>query len=90
LLNTKLQMIRPQATEKELQASQTLNIEDKTIEELLQLDPDMFPVITTYFSIIIFHQYIKCNIIIDSRLLFQNAGTRFQMHRHYITPRTRW
>ena len=28
-------MIRPQATEKELQASQTLNIEDKTIEELL-------------------------------------------------------
>ncbi|AQK54412.1 Retrotransposon-like protein [Zea mays] len=43
LLNTKLQMIRPQATEKELQASQTLNIEDKTIEELLQLDPDMFP-----------------------------------------------
>ncbi|KAL5665716.1 hypothetical protein ACJX0J_025824, partial [Zea mays] len=62
LLNTKLQMIRPQATAEELQASQTLNIEDKTIEELLQLDPDMFPVITTDFSIITFHQYIKCNI----------------------------
>ncbi|AQK67973.1 hypothetical protein ZEAMMB73_Zm00001d015063 [Zea mays] len=43
LLNTKFQMLRPQATAEELQASQTLNIEDKTIEELLQLDPDMFP-----------------------------------------------
>ncbi|AQL00817.1 hypothetical protein ZEAMMB73_Zm00001d044750, partial [Zea mays] len=43
LLNTKLHMIRPQATAEELQASQTPNIEDKTIEELLQLDPDMFP-----------------------------------------------
>ena len=83
-------MTRPQATAEELQASQTPNIEDKTIEELLQLDPDMFPVITTDFSIITFHQYIKCNIFIDNRLLFQNAGTRFQMHCHYITPRTRW
>jgi DNA-binding XRE family transcriptional regulator len=90
LVNTKLQMIRPEATEQEFQASQTLNIEDKTIEELLQLDPDMFPVITTCFSIIRFHQYIKCNIFIDNRLLFQNAATRFQMHCHYITPRTRW
>jgi hypothetical protein len=83
-------MIRPQATTEELQASQTLNIEDKTIEELLHLDPDMFPVITTDFSIIRFHQYIKCNIIIDNKLLFQNAGTRFQMHRHYITPHIKW
>ncbi|AQK81248.1 hypothetical protein ZEAMMB73_Zm00001d036525 [Zea mays] len=57
LLNTKLQMIRPQATKKELQASQTLNIEDKTIEELLQLDPDMFP-----------EQGFKCTVII-SRLV---------------------
>jgi hypothetical protein len=83
-------MLRPQATAEELQASQTLNIEDKTIEELLQLDPDMFPVITTNFSIIKFHQYIKRNITIDNKLLFQNTGTRFQMHRHYITPHTKW
>jgi hypothetical protein len=83
-------MIRPQATGEEFQASQTINIEDKTIEELLQLDPDMFPIKTTDFSIIRFHQYIKCNIIIDNKLLFQNEGTRFHMHHHYITPRTRW
>ncbi|AQK67018.1 Retrotransposon-like protein [Zea mays] len=57
LVNTKLQMIRPEATEQEFQASQTLNIEDKTIEELLQLDPDMFP-----------QQGFKCTVTI-SRLV---------------------
>lgn len=57
LLNTKLQMIRPQATEQEFQASQTLNIEDRTIEQLLQLDPDMFP-----------EQGFKCTVTI-SRLV---------------------
>ena len=38
-------MIKPTVAEEEFEVSQKPNIEDKTIQELLEMDPDMFPVI---------------------------------------------
>ena len=38
-------MIKPIVAEEEFEVSRKPNIEDKTIQELLEMDPDMFPVI---------------------------------------------
>lgn len=45
LQSSDLQMIKPTVAEEEFEVSQKPNIEDKTIQELLEMDPDMFPVI---------------------------------------------
>ncbi|PWZ19713.1 hypothetical protein Zm00014a_007472 [Zea mays] len=45
LQSSDLQLIRPTVAEEECEVSQKPNIEDKTIQELLEMDPDMFPVI---------------------------------------------
>jgi CTP:phosphocholine cytidylyltransferase-like protein len=52
-------MIKPTVAEEEIEVSQKPNIEDKTIQELLEMDPDMFPVIIVKsFSVPPF-KYIK-------------------------------
>eukprot|EP00267_Zea_mays_P051568 XP_020404531.1 uncharacterized protein LOC103648820 [Zea mays] len=43
LQNNDLQLIQPTAAEEEIQVSQPPNLEHKTVEELLDIDPDMFP-----------------------------------------------
>jgi hypothetical protein len=52
-------MIKPIVAEEEFEVSRKPNIEDKTIQELLEMDPDMFPVIIVKsFSVTPF-KYIK-------------------------------
>ncbi|AQK51380.1 hypothetical protein ZEAMMB73_Zm00001d049787 [Zea mays] len=43
LQNNDLQLIQPTAAEEEILLSQPPNLEQKTVEELLNIDPDMFP-----------------------------------------------
>jgi hypothetical protein len=45
LQSSDLQLIQPTVTNEEVHISQTPSLEDKTVEELLDMDPDMFPVI---------------------------------------------
>jgi hypothetical protein len=57
-------MIKPTVAEEEFEVSQKPNIEDKTIQELLEMDPDMFPVIIVKsFSVPLF-EYIKNELIV--------------------------
>ena len=59
LQSSDLQMIKPTVAEEEFEVSQKPNIEDKTIQELLEMDLDMFPVIIVKsFSVTPF-KYIK-------------------------------
>lgn len=84
-------MVRPQVTREEMHVSQAPTIEDKTIDELLQIDPYMFPVITTSFSSVRYDYYVSyTDIYLQEIFPFsQNAATRFQMHSYYLTPHTR-
>jgi hypothetical protein len=50
LQNNDLQLIQPTTAEEEILLSQPPNLEKKTVEELLNIDLDMFPVFTTKSS----------------------------------------
>ncbi|PWZ36818.1 hypothetical protein Zm00014a_015145 [Zea mays] len=64
LQNNDLQLIQPTAAEEEILLSQPPNLEQKTVEELLNIDPDMFP-----------PEGYRCTVTISRIVQNSNGGT---------------
>lgn len=64
-------MLRPTILEEEIQVSETPTFEDKTINELVEIDPDIFHVITlTSYFVELIH-YINYNSILIIVIFFR-------------------
>lgn len=65
--------MQPTTVDEEIQVSQSPSFKDKTVEELLDIDPDIFPITTMKFSCVRLISYINNKFILFAISFFSST-----------------
>lgn len=87
LQSSDLQLIQPTVTNEEVHISQTPSLEDKTVEELLDMDPDMFPVIIVkkvLYPTSSSHRAIRAQSLSHTSNMITNGGSQLAPNADYL------